>query len=173
MTTKTYSIESGAGSPLDPEFIGEGFNPSEFAGILGFGVITPFRRGANDFTNSGGVAFLQSMISQVLGVACDSDYTQGELPWRTEFGSLVHFIRHKNNDAVAGELARVYVADALGRWVPQIRIKDVTIERKNGPEGAKNILLVALLYDIIGINRPGNEVLIPDVSQTVELAAAA
>lgn len=144
-----------------------------FADTIGFGVLTPFRRGPSDFVAGGGVAFLQSAIGQVLGTAAMSDYTHGELPWRPEFGSLLHFLRHRPNNQTTAELARIYVAEALARWVPQVRLKNVEVDRRRGPNGELTILSVRIAYDIVGLSRPGNAVLVPDVSQTVTLSAAA
>lgn len=144
-----------------------------FADIIGFGLLTPFRRGPSDFVAGGGVEFLQSLIGQVLGTAAASDYTHGELPWRQEFGSLLHHLRHRNNDETTAELARVYIMDALARWVPQVRLKNVELSKTNGPNGEKTILAIRISYDIVGLSRPGNAVLVPDVNQTVTLAAAA
>ncbi len=166
----TYPIAPAA-APGESSQSTPGFSPVQFVDFIGFGIITPFRRGSNDFVSSGNLPFLQSLISQVLGTASDSDYTQGELPWRTEFGSLVHFIRHQTNNDVAAELGRVYVADALARWVPQIRLNRINVEKKKGPDGRLTVLLISLNYDVIGINRPGNDVLIPNVNQSVALAA--
>lgn len=160
-------------SPGAPGFVeGEGVSPATFFDFIGIGVLTPFQRGANDFVNGGGVAFLQSMIGEVLGVRGDSDFTQGELPWRTEFGSLLHHLRHQNNDEVLAELGQVHVVDALARWIPQIRVKAVDISKEKGPGGEETVLLIILRYDVIGLNQAGNEVLIPDVEQTVTLQAA-
>lgn len=144
---------------------------SPFADNLGFGITNPFRRGPADFVAAGGVELVQSMISQVLGTAASSDYTQGELPWRSEFGSLLHFLRHRNNDATTRELARVHTADALARWVPQVRLKDTIPESKRGPNGEETIALIRLKYDIVGLSRPGNQVLVPNVTQGVSIAA--
>lgn len=171
----TYPIAPGP-TPTPAGFVtGPGLSPAIFRDILGFGLVTPFRRGPNDFVNGGGIAFVQSMVSQVLGVRCDSDFTTGELPWRTEFGSLAHFLRHKANSPALQDLGRVYIADAIAVWVPQIRLKDVELEKKAGPQGEKikNVLAIRLLYDIIGVNRPGNQVLIPNVSQDVLLSLTA
>jgi phage baseplate assembly protein W len=169
MASTIYPIAPGSGSS-DPGFVGvQGISQGQFNQIFGFGLIVPFRRGANDFVSSGGEEFVKSMVSQTLGTVCDSDFTQGEVPWRTEFGSLINFIRHKNNSEVAAELTRVYVIDALTRWVPQIRIKNVIVEKKKDLNGHQTILLAVLHYDIIEIRRPGNDVLISNVSQSLEL----
>lgn len=139
---------------------------------LGFGLLTPFRRGPADFVAGGGDDHLKSVIGQVLGVRASSDFTEGELPWRPEFGSLLHLLRHRNNDQVTAELARVYVVEALAKWVPQVRVKEVQIDRVAATDPAeRNVLLVSLTYDVIGLNRPGNEVLFPSLSTTVILEA--
>ena len=49
----------------------------------------------------------------------------GELSWRTAFGAGLDLLRHQRNDAALAELARVYVRDALKRWVPEAELVDV------------------------------------------------
>jgi uncharacterized protein len=89
--------------------------------FLGFGLLRPFRRDQKaDFAAAGGGALIRSAVGQILGTVGSSDFTQGELPWRTEFGSLLHLLRHQKNDRVLQELARVYVVDALKRWEPRV-----------------------------------------------------
>lgn len=54
--------------------------------ILGFGPISPFRRDKkSDFAAAGGETLIRSAVQQVLGTACASDFTQGEIPWRTDY----------------------------------------------------------------------------------------
>lgn len=137
--------------------------------LLGRGLVTPFRRGSNDFAAGEDLELVQSMVGQVLGTRGSSDFTDGELPWRGDFGSLLHILRHRNNNQATQELARIYVVEALAKWVPQVRIKAVEIEKKKGPDGEDSVIFVHLVYDLIGIKRPGNEVLIRDVTQTVSL----
>lgn len=144
-----------------------GFAPAKFLDFLGRGIDTPFRRGSSDFAVSEGVAHVRSMISNVLGTRSDSEFTQGELPWRTDFGTLLHHLRHRNNNLVTSELARVYVAEALARWVPQVIFRDVEIATGDGPNGEETILHIRVLYDIVRINRQGNQVVLPDVTQVV------
>ena len=89
--------------------------------FLGFGLLRPFRRDQKtDFAAGGGEAVVRSAVGQILGTIGSSDFTQGELPWRTEFGSLLHLLRHQKNDRILEELARVYVVDALKRWEPRV-----------------------------------------------------
>ncbi len=143
-------------SPLDRTFK---VGPEAF---LGFGVLRPFQRGTNkDFLTGGGEAIVRASVGQILGTRCSSDLAQGEIPWNTEFGSLLHLLRHQNNNNALVALGRVYVTDALKRWEPRVVVKSVGVTR-NGLS-----LNIRLRYDIIAANVPGNQVLVPDVLQNV------
>lgn len=95
------------------------------------GLIAPFTRGANDFTTGEGAALINSGIRQVLGTRCSSSTTQGEIPWLTEFGSLLDHARHRNNDAVLGELLNQWTVDAIARWMKSVRITQTKLIRTN------------------------------------------
>lgn len=170
-TLATYPLAPSAPSSVSRGVSGQGIAPAETPDFLGFGLLAPFTRGAADFSNAGGIDHLQSMIGQVLGTMAGSEHTEGELPWRSNFGSLLHFLRHKNNDPVTAELARVYIGEALARWIPQIQLKDVRTEKRQGDDGEENILEVRITYTISGIHQPGNEVLGRPISQSVYLPA--
>jgi phage baseplate assembly protein W len=58
--------------------------------------------------------------------------SSGELPWRTNFGAGLALLRHQRNDAALKELARVYVRDALKRWVPGATLVSLAVEQ-DGP----------------------------------------
>ena len=136
--------------------------------ILGNGILRPFRRDQKaDFAAAGGEEVIKSAVGQVLGTMGSSDYTQGELPWRTEFGSLLHLLRHQKNDSVLQELARVYVVDALKKWEARVHVTSVQVtrERLNGD----NVLAIRLKYNVISINTPGNNVILAGVEQRVVL----
>jgi phage baseplate assembly protein W len=96
-----------------------------------------------------------------------SDFTQGELPWRTEFGSLLHLLRHQKNDAVLQELARVHVADALKRWEPRVQLTSVQVTAERDP--GENVLALRIRYNVISANTPGNNVIVAGVEQAVVL----
>ena len=81
-----------------------------------FGLLTPFQRGSRDFAAGSGPPLLSTKTKQVLMTE------PGELPWRTAFGAGLGRLRHERNDAVLGELARVRVRDAFGRWLPSARL---------------------------------------------------
>lgn len=134
--------------------------------FLGFGLLRPFRRDRKaDFAAAGGEALVRSAVGQILGTMASSDFTQGELPWRTEFGSLLHLLRHQKNDAVLQELARVHVADALKRWEPRVQLTSVQVTRER--DRGENVLAIRLRYNIISANVPGNNVIVAGVEQVV------
>jgi hypothetical protein len=134
--------------------------------FLGFGLLRPFRRDRKaDFAAAGGEALIRSAVGQILGTMASSDFTQGELPWRTEFGSLLHLLRHQKNDAVLQELARVHVADALKRWEPRVQLTSVQVTRER--DRGENVLAIRLRYNIISANVPGNNVILGGLEHTI------
>lgn len=133
---------------------------------LGFGLLHPFQRDRkSDFAAAGGEALVRSAVSQILGTMGASDYTQGEIPWRTEQGSLLSLLRHQQNNIALQELARVYVEDALRRWEPRVQVKsvDTTRDRNQGD----NVLTIRIRYDVVSPSS-GN-VVISNVEQTVKI----
>jgi phage baseplate assembly protein W len=137
---------------------------------LGFGLLRPFRRDEkNDFANAGGLALVKSAVGQILGTFAASDVVQGELRWNTEFGSLLYLLRHTNNDEIIADLARFYILEALQRWEPRVLIKAIEFERKSDGVNGLNILEIRLVYDIIRLNVPGNQVFLPNISQVVQV----
>lgn len=134
--------------------------------FLGAGILRPFRRDQkSDFAAAGGEALIRSAVGQVLGTMCSSDFTQGELPFRSEFGSLLYLLRHQRNDNVLQELARVYVVDALKRWEPRVVVTGVQVTREQ--QDGENVLAIRIRYDVIAINVPGNNVILAGVEQSV------
>lgn len=134
--------------------------------FLGFGLLRPFRRDLrSDFAAAGGDAVIKSAVGQILGTVGSSDFTQGEVPWRTEFGSLLHLLRHQKNDRVLQELARVYVVDALKRWEPRVVVTSVQVAREQ--QDGENVLAIRLRYNVISTNTPGNNVVVAGVEQVV------
>jgi hypothetical protein len=79
-------------------------------------------------------------VIQVLATEGATPLSSGELPWRTDFGSALHLLRHQRNDDLLAELARVYVRDALKRWVPEAEL----VETKVSPN--KNKLEITVRY---------------------------
>ena len=96
-------------------------------------LLVPFRRDKKrDFAVGAGSALLASKVRQALLTEGATARSSGELPWRTNFGAGLALLRHQRNDAALKELARVYVRDALKRWVPGAQLVSLTVEQ-DGP----------------------------------------
>jgi phage baseplate assembly protein W len=136
--------------------------------FLGFGLTRPFQRdGRADFAAAGGERLVRSAVGQVLGTIGSSESTSGEVPWRTDFGSLLHRLRHQKNDSVLQELGRVYVVDAPKRWEPRVLVTDMRITRVR--HDGENVLAIRLRYDVISTNTPENGVTLSGIEQDVRL----
>ncbi|MCA3010769.1 MAG: hypothetical protein INH41_00055 [Myxococcaceae bacterium] len=93
-------------------------------------LLTPFRRDKKrDFAVGSGESLLASKVRQALLTEGATPRSSGELRWRTNFGAGLALLRHQRNDAVLGELARVYVRDALDRWVPGAHLLGVELQQ--------------------------------------------
>ncbi|NNB86090.1 GPW/gp25 family protein [Corallococcus exiguus] len=94
-------------------------------------LLVPFRRDRKrDFATGTGAELLASKVRQVLLTEGATPYSTGELPWRTSFGAGLSRLRHQRNDTVLAELARVYVRDALARWLPGVHLVQVRVEQE-------------------------------------------
>ena len=136
-------------------------------GLLGRGVVRPFiRNGRGDFNVQTGRALIQAAVGQVLCTRCASETTQGEIAWRTDFGSLLYQLKHQPNTEATDEIARVYVVDALGLWEPRIRVTGVTVGRdpQASSEG-ENSLVIKVRY--ILRDSASNQVLLDNLVTTV------
>ena len=95
-----------------------------------FGLIIPFRRDRKrDWAAGSGADLLRSKVLQALATEGATPVSQGELPWRTSFGAGLERLRHQRNDSALAELARVYVRDALRRWVPSAEVTSLEVAR--------------------------------------------
>ncbi len=131
----------------------------------------PFRRDRKqDFAADAGEAVVNSAVGQILGTMAASNFTQGELPWNTAFGSLLHLLRHQKNDLVLQELARVHVVDALKRWEPRVQVTSVQVTRER--DRGENVLALRIRYNIISANVPGNKVILAGIEQTMRVQFA-
>lgn len=121
-------------------------NPIAF----GRGIKRPFvRDGQGDWSHADDISIVRSNVGQVLGTLASSGSTQGEIPWRPEFGSLVQLLRFRNLDETTAELGRTYVVDALRTWLFRVRVTDssVVLDYDN------HQLLITIIYDILASNR--------------------
>lgn len=139
--------------------------------FLGKGLLRPFRRDEkSDFANAAGEELVRACVGQVLGTRCNSAHAVGELPWRPEFGSLLHSLRHSNNNDALHQVAQGFVIDALRRWEPRVNVTGFGINRRRSmPNGPEDILEVLVQYDIIDRNVRGNNVIVKGQKTTVEL----
>lgn len=95
------------------------------------GLLVPFRRDKkSDFASASGEQLLASKVRQALLTEGDTPRSSGELPWRTAFGGALTLLRFQGNDAALRELARVYVAEALRRWVPNATLKGLEMSQE-------------------------------------------
>jgi len=158
------SPSTGAGAASHP-YASQGAAPS-----LGFGLLTPFRRDKkSDFAAGGGEALVKSCVSQVLGMAAsDGGANMGELPWRPELGSWLYKLRFHQNDDIADHIARAHVAEAISRWEPRVAMRAVTTSKRTTHD-TDDTLVVHMRYDIVASNAPGNQVLLHDATQTLEI----
>ena len=125
--------------------------------FLGFGVVRPFVRDAADFAKAGGFAQVRSSVGQILGTRAQSETTAGELPWRPDFGSKLHLIRHRKGPIIA-ELSRSYIREALDRWEPRVEIVQV----ETGFDRATRARSIIVRLRVIDQNVAGNNVVLPD-----------
>lgn len=94
-------------------------------------LLVPFRRDKKrDFASGTAEELLASKVRQALLTEGATPRSSGELPWRTSFGAGLALLRHQRNDAALKELARVYVRDALKRWVPGAKVLGVEVEQR-------------------------------------------
>lgn len=104
-------------------------------------LLIPLRRDRKrDFAAGSGEALLASKVRQALLTEGATARSSGELPWRTNFGAGLALLRHQQSDTALRELARVYVRDALKRWVPSARLVRVVVE----PDGCRLTLRVTV-----------------------------
>jgi hypothetical protein len=89
----------------------------------GRGIVCPFQRdNKGDFANDAGLPLVRSNVGEAIGVIGPMGGEPGELPWRGEFGSRLHALRHRGlhsdlirataEEMTAGPI-RNYVKDVL------------------------------------------------------------
>lgn len=89
---------------------------------IGRGLLFPLRRGPSDFESGTGETLLKSNVRKVVATraAGFSGKLHGEYPWRKNFGSWIHLLRHSNLTQIRADFAIVYLSMALGRWEPRV-----------------------------------------------------
>lgn len=130
--------------------------------FLGTGIMRPFRRDEkNDFAVGAGVDLVKSRIGQIIGTKANSATTPGELPWRSDFGSRVHLVRHRNNNVVSDDLATLYVREAVAKWEPFVSSTSATVSR-TFDQRAKEVLVKFNIVDAGGrVTAANQDALVP------------
>lgn len=122
--------------------------------FLGQGLLRPFRRDLkSDFARSSGAELVVACVGQILGTRADSALSPGEVPWRTDFGSRLHLLRHGNNNEARNALATVYVKEAIAKWEPRAAVTAVTVE----PTADQRVLQVRVKFNVV--DRGGQTIL--------------
>jgi phage baseplate assembly protein W len=161
-TPLSWQLEEDEASPVAPTggatTPAPAVAPAGTLSFLGFGLLRPFRRDEkNDFANAGGRALLRARIGQILGTKADSTAGPGELPWRPEFGSRLHLLRHQNDSEVFLAFAETMILEALSRWEPSVRVTRVArVETSSSPKK------VYLRVNYVLVDRSGANVVEPD-----------
>lgn len=108
------------------------------------GVVSPFRRGANDIATASDIEIIKNNIEHILVTP------RGSYPWRQEFGSDLHKLLHRLNSPSTAQIAKVYVNDALAQWEPRVRVDDVDVERIStfGDDSNPNALRLILHWSL-------------------------
>ena len=164
-TTAQFTLQQVTAAAAATELVGNDQGQPPF---LRRGIITPFRRDQKaDFANDSGVELIRSNVRQVLGTKGPGSNGSGELPWNTEFGSLMHTLRHQNNNPVLEQIALVHVVEALARWEPRVNITDVSIERN------RRVLTIAIRFDVIDVSGAGRTILVSGITESVSFPLAA
>lgn len=115
--------------------------------FFGSGILRPFQRDQkNDFAHGTGLALIAASVAQVLGTKAGGPGYAGEVPWRTQFGSRFHLLRHRNRTETLVEVARFYAGEALGRWLPSVRV--TAVEAVTQP-GETNTTRLRIRFDVV------------------------
>jgi phage baseplate assembly protein W len=93
--------------------------------FLGSGLAFPLRLGVAGLGQAAGPAKVEQSIRIILGTQ------YGERVMRPQFGSNLRALVFAPNNATTANLARYYVAQALGRWEPRIDVLNVAVTNDN------------------------------------------
>jgi phage baseplate assembly protein W len=117
---------------------------------FGYGLIRPFQRDQKgDFATAGDAKLVSAAIGQILGTFASSDFSQGEMPWRPEFGSLLYLLKHRPNTPALDQLAHQYVVQAIQQWERRVVVTDVFIGRDFEEDGGLNSLIIKVRFNFI------------------------
>lgn len=99
----------------------------DFSGV---GLLLPFQRDLkDDFANGAGDALYKSHVLQVAGTRAGSELADGELEWRSDFGSRFYLLQQQRNTVALQALAEFYAQEMFDNWLPELRLRSVVAER--------------------------------------------
>ena len=122
--------------------------------LFGEGISAPFQRdGKGDFAHKSGLDGLRSDIAQLLGIMGPGPQSPGELPWRTEMGSRLHTLKHRqlHNDLMTA-MAQQYTGETIRRWEDRVRVGQTEVSVRD-PGTNENTLDITTTYTPLG-HRP-------------------
>lgn len=100
---------------------------SDFSGT---GLLLPFQRDLkDDFANGAGDEVFKSNALLVLATEAESAVADGELEWRTDFGSRFYLLRQQRNTIALQALAEFYAREAFDNWLPELKLRSVVASR--------------------------------------------
>jgi phage baseplate assembly protein W len=106
---------------------------------IGRGLLKPLRRRGDDFDHGSGKDLVRSAVRTIVNTRASGfqGKSGGEYPWRRNFGSYVHMLRHSNVNlpGVEGDLAVIYAMDAIEEWDPRVEVR---IERSSITEDKRD-----------------------------------
>jgi hypothetical protein len=125
----SWILDGGAGGAAPAE---EAALPATAtAPFFARGLLSPFERDQKaDFANGSGYDLLRSHVEQIIGMAAAAPdgSSYGELEWDQSFGTQLHRVRHRRLNSLAlGELFLFYVAAAIRRIEPNVRLTSLRI----------------------------------------------
>ncbi len=120
------------------------------------GMSFPFRR--NDMTDFPTVGAEES-VRQNVQFALTTPL--GFLPWRPDFGSRLHTVRHQNDSDILREIVAQMIGECLAKWCPYVRVTRVAVTSP-----ARRRLRISISYRLVR-----NQVAIgPEISHAFDLS---
>ena len=98
--------------------------------------------GALDFKAGTNSVLIASKVKQVLSTQAFGTGSQGELPWRPEFGASISTLRFASLKDSLPAVVSTYVKEALERWVPEVTLRNVGVKS----DAKLGILTVRVIY---------------------------
>lgn len=177
MIVASYLLENGAEVALEAPIPARPYlGPLLARDPLGFGLLEPFQRNQQgDLAAGSGARLVATSIAAILGTEASTPDGSlvGELPWRPEFGSLLHLLKHRPvTDLTTQQIARAYVAEAIRRWEPRVSLVSVTVKARASQSGGNlDTLAIGITYNLN--TGAQNGVALPPIEQVVLLTREA